>query len=489
MNGLQRSAKEIKRWRDDPITFVREVFKIEPDAWQKDYLLAYNNQQRVAAKACKGPGKTCVQAWCCWHFLLTRPHPKIAATSISADNLADGLWTEMAKWQIKSPLLLELFEWTKTRIYAKNHPETWWMSARTWSKSANAEQQSDTLAGLHADYILFVIDEAGGVPDAVAVAAEAALSTGIECKLLLTGNPTHLSGPLYRACTKEKSYWTVIEITGDPDDPKRSPRISIDWAKKQIKDWGRENSWVLVNVFGRFPPSSLNGLLGPDDMARAMGKQLPPESYNQMPKILGVDVALQGDDRTIIFPRQGLVAFQPKVLRNPDPFVLASTVAHSWDRWEADACFIDNTGGWGSGVISHLEQWGYSPIGVQFAGKADDAQYKNKRAEMAFEAAKWIKSGAALPDIDELTEEATTITYFHTKDQVQITEKKQIKEDLGRSPDLYDALGLTFAYPVAKRDPYAKYKNKTHENNYDPINHEFENGRDTDRTDYNPIGG
>lgn len=490
MQKMQKSREQIARWRHDPVAFVREVFGVEPDPWQKKYLIAYNNNQRVAAKACKGPGKTCVQAWCAWHFLVTRPHPKIAATSISSDNLGDGLWTEMAKWQIKSKLLVDLFVWTKTRIYARQHPETWWMSARSWSKSASAEQQADTLAGLHADYILFIIDEAGGVPDAVAVAAEAALSTGIECKLLLTGNPTHLSGPLYRACTKEKADWIVIEITGDPDDPMRSSRICIEWARKQIRDWGRHNAWVLVNVFGKFPPSSLNGLLGPDDMAAAVKRIVSPDSYNQMPKILGVDVALQGDDRTVIAPRQGIVGFHPKVLRTPKPIEIASVVAHSWDKWEADACFIDNTGGWGSGVISHLEDWGYAPIGIQFAGKADDAQYKNKRAEMAFNFAKWIKAGGCLPDIGELTEESTAITFFHTKDQVQIVEKKQIKEELGRSPDLFDAYGLTFAYPVQKRDPLEKYRNKSPEGNYDPISAEYpehQGGDHMSRSDYNPL--
>jgi phage terminase large subunit len=46
----------------------------------------------------------------------------------------------------------------------------------------------------------------------------------------------------------------VIEITGDPDDPKRSPRVSGQWAREQIEKYGRENPWVLVNVFGSSRP-------------------------------------------------------------------------------------------------------------------------------------------------------------------------------------------------------------------------------------------
>jgi phage terminase large subunit len=149
---------------------------------------------RLALKACKGPGKTAVLSWIAWWFLATRPHPKIAATSISWDNLSDGLWTEMSKWQQKSDFLVKHFEWSKTRISCKAHPETWFMSARSWSKSASSDQQANTLAGLHADFILFILDESGGIPSSVMAAAEAALSTGIECKLIQAGNPTHLSG-------------------------------------------------------------------------------------------------------------------------------------------------------------------------------------------------------------------------------------------------------------------------------------------------------
>src|SRR6185312_13307824 len=125
--SLAEAQSKIRLWRENPPAFVREVFGVTPDPWQDDVLSAFPSQQRVAMKACKGPGKTAVEAWLGWNFLLTRPHPKVAATSITKDNLADNLWTEMAKWQHKSPLLKSAFEWTKTRIFARQHPETWWM--------------------------------------------------------------------------------------------------------------------------------------------------------------------------------------------------------------------------------------------------------------------------------------------------------------------------------------------------------------------------
>ena len=487
--ALEAAASKIRRWRHDPVAFVRENFDIEPDDWQAEFLINYNDNNRTGAKACKGPGKTAVLAWCAWHFLATRPHPKIAATSITGDNLRDGLWTEMSKWQQRSSYLKAAFTWKAERITCNDHPETWWMAARRWSKDAAGEKQADTLAGLHADYILFIIDEAGGVPDAVMAAAEAALATGIECKILICGNPTHLSGPLWRACTSEASMWKMVEITGDPDNPKRSKRISVTWAREQIKKYGADNPWVLVNVFGKFPPASLNALLGPDDVEAAMSRVIRPEAYNFAAKVLGVDVARHGDDRTVIAPRQGLAAFKPVIMRNPDMMQVAGAVAQAINKWEPDAVFVDATGGWGWGVIDRLNELGYEVVGVEFSGKADSRQYFNKRAEMSFQLAHWVKHGGCLPPDRELKEECCAMTYCFKGDRMQLSDKDQIKEDLGRSPDLFDAYMLTFAYPVAKknRNPHAQKRAAVAQSEYHPVTGRMEVPQQN-VDDYNPLG-
>lgn len=447
INQVTPTQAKIKIWRDDPIQMVRELFHMEPDPWQADALMSFAKDRRIAMLASKGVGKTTLLSWCAWNFLLTRPHPKIAATSVSWDNLSDGLWTEMAKWQGKSPLLKEMFEWTKTRIFAKQFPETWYMSARSWSKGADANQQADSLAGLHADYILFILDEVGSIPDAVMAAAEAALSSGIECKLLIAGNPTHLEGPLYRAATTERHLWNVIEINSDPDNPKRSPRVSIEWAREQIQKYSADNPWVLVNVFGRFPPGSLNTLLGVNEVTDAMKRGLREQDYSFAQKRLGVDVARFGDDRTILFPRQGLRAFKPVELRNARSNEIASRIMQAKAKWGSELEFIDDTGGFGSGVIDSLLQAGVTAHGIHFASKAIDTRYLNRRAEMWFGMAEWVKRGGCLPDIPELVRELSTPTYYFQNGKFQIEPKEQIKERLGYSPDIADALCLTFALP------------------------------------------
>ena len=47
----------IRRWREEPIAFVRENFQVEPDAWQLEALAAFADpaKQRISLQACAGP--------------------------------------------------------------------------------------------------------------------------------------------------------------------------------------------------------------------------------------------------------------------------------------------------------------------------------------------------------------------------------------------------------------------------------------------------
>jgi hypothetical protein len=440
-------VERLATWRDNPVAFVRDVFNVEPDEWQKSVLTAFPTHNRICMKASKGVGKSTVEAWCIWNFLLTRPNPKIAVTSVSEANLTDGLWTELAKWYQTSAVLRAGFTFSKTRIESKSNPEVWWCSARTWPKSADSSAQADTLAGLHADYLLFVLDEVGGIPDAVMATAEAGLSTGIETKLLIGGNPTTVDGPLYRICTRERHMWFVQEVNGDPDALDRSPRVDIKWARQQIEKFGKDNPWVLVNVYGKFPPSSLNLLIGPDEISAAMRRTVHEAEVKYAQKKLGVDVARFGDDRTILARRQGLMAFPMDELRNARSFDIAARVMKIKSEWNTDIEFIDDTGGYGAGVVDTLFQSGQTPHGVNFSSRPINNHYYNKRAEMWFEMCEWIKRGGCLPNDPELARELTCATYTFKNGKLIIEDKDQIKSRLGFSPDKADALALTFALP------------------------------------------
>ncbi len=434
------AASTIKRWRERPDHMVRELFKVEPDIWQAKALMAFPHSPRLAMPAAAGPGKTAVLAWIGWNFILTRPHPKIGVTSVSGGNLKSALWSEFAFWRGKSKLLQSQFEQTSKEIYHREHRETWKMEARSWPKDADESQVGNALRGLHAEYVMWLLDESGAYPDSLMPVAENIFAGAPkEAHIVQAGNPTHTSGPLYYACTRARKLWEVIKVTGDPDDPDRSPRIAIEHARAQIEQYGRDDPWVKVNIFGEFPERSINALLGLLDIEKALARKYQEADIERSPRILGVDVAREGLDRSVIFPRQGLVAFAPKVMRNVNSIQGAGQVARTWHDWNVDATFIDNTGGFGAGWIDQLSLLNRHAIGVGFSERAEDKRYANRRAEMYFRMAEWVKNGGCLPNVPGLMEELVETNYTFKGDALLLEPKDAIKARLGRSPDCFVA--------------------------------------------------
>lgn len=209
-----------------------------------------------------------------------------------------------------------------------------------------------------------------------------------------------------------------------------------------------------------FSASVENALITLESVKAAMDRQPAEESYFFAPRVLGVDVARTGGDRCAMFPRQGLCAFKPRAFR-PKAIVgdavlmeVAGIVAKAIDDWKPHAVFIDRTG-LGHGVVDRLAQLQYKVIGVDFGAKATDPKFANKRAEMWRAMAGWVQDGGCLPNdhglIAELT--APTFSYADASNRFALEAKDDIKERLGVSPDLADALALTFAAPVAIPEP------------------------------------
>lgn len=450
------AIEKIRTWRQNPIEFVKDNFQVEPDEWQRDALLAVGGdtqaRRRLVLRACTGPGKSAVLAWIGWHrlacFAMPGEHPKGAALSGEGrDNLSDNLWAELAKWQSRSKFLLREFTWTKSQIYATRYQSTWFLSARSYPKDANAEAIGQSLSGLHSKFPFVLLDETGGMPTTVGQKAEQIFTGGVQDGLIAqAGNPTSTDGLLYHACT----HWddtTIIKITADPDDPKRTPRVDPEHAKEMITKYGRDNAWVKATILGEFPETGINTLLSLDEVETSMARVLREEDYNQAQKRIGVDVARFGLDSTYLAPRQGLRAFNPVEMRNARTNEIAARVVLAKHKWKSEMELIDDTGGFGSGVVDSLLQAGHHAVAVNFSGKAADSKYLNARAEMWFRMAEWVKRGGQLPPMPQFSRQFTTPTYTFVNGKFQLEPKEQIKKRLGFSPDYADALALTFYHP------------------------------------------
>lgn len=470
---------DIERWRWDPIAFVMEVFAVgceaargEPlklDGWQENFLRALvGPKRRVAAKACKGPGKTAALAWTGWWFLTTRQHPKGAATSITGDNLDDGLWTELATWRSYSPLLQSMFEHKAESIESIDHPEDWYLSKRTFRQDADKTKQAETLAGLHAPSVFLLLDEVGSYPDGVFGAADAIFNVkGVDGLIAAAGNATSIDGPLYKICTDDADKWHVEEITGDPDEPNRSRRIDEAEARAAIAKYGREDTIVMVNYLGKFPPRSGNRLLGPDDISAAERRNTPERIWKQEVMVWGLDVAGEGldPDEAVLYRRQGPIAFTPRTWRNRKTDDLADEVTVMYAQAVSDErrgkgqaprkIFVDRTG-LGRGTYDRLRTLISSEIviGIDFGGVAlDETQYDDRATEMYCLASEWVREIGCLPSgrpnlRRDLTSRKIGTVTNHGRTRRKIESKKDLLKRGIQSPDEGDGLVLTFAAPV-----------------------------------------
>ena len=200
-----------------------------------------------------------------------------------------------------------------------------------------------------------------------------------------------------------------------------------------------------------FSAAQDNGLIPIDDIRAAANKFYRESEYMGAPLIYGIDVARFGSDASVIFKRRGLVAFEPIVIRKFDNMALADRIAVEMAKEKPEAVFIDS--GAGQGVIDRLRQMRFDVVEVPFGAQAiDKEQFANRRMEMWWHMAQWIKQGGAIPPDPVLQGDLGAPTYGYTPKGPKILEAKdKLKERIGRSPDLADALALTFAAPVAPK--------------------------------------
>lgn len=192
----------------------------------------------------------------------------------------------------------------------------------------------------------------------------------------------------------------------------------------------------------------------------AIGRHYDKSDYEMSAKVIGVDVARFGDDRSVIQKRQGLCVHEPIVLKQLDNMELADRVAHEINQFKPDAVFVDL--GQGQGVIDRLRQLGFDIVGVNFGGKSSHERYANKATQMWVETKKALEDGLALPpSFDEYLTELSGRTYSFQSNGKIIIESKDKMRNRFRSPDLADALVLTYAQPV---QPYIDVLHNVPEN-------------------------
>lgn len=483
---LFRAAASCRR---DPLRYVRLAYPwgvkggpLEkwkgPDDWQIEVLecigdnLSRKKPLLIAVAGGNGPGKSALAAWVIDWAMTTAADTRINLTANTGVQLSTKTWPEVSKWQ-KMSLFGHWFDLQHRRLRSADpkHYDTWRCDAITWE-----EASSEAFQGLHnaGKRLLAVFDESSAIPPAIWEAQEGSLTdVDTEIVWLCLGNPTRATGR-FRECFpggRHAASWRTFKI-----DTRHARMANQDQIAEWIKVYGLEHDFVRVRVLSEFPNASSTQFIATDLVEGAAAVDRDPMVTIYDALVVGVDVAAQGDDKSVIRFRRGRDGrtIPPIKFRGLDMMQLAARIAEVNEKHRPDAIFIDQ-GNMGLGVVDRCRQLQLPVFGIDFGSNPDtlDGAYYNKRAEMWGKVREWLPFGM-IDDDPELKADLTAVEYGsklkNGRDAILLERKVDMKKRGLASPDDGDALALTFAHPVAPSDHTSQLTHKPrHQVEYDPF--------------------
>jgi hypothetical protein len=256
-------------------------------------------------------------------------------------------------------------------------------------------------------------------------------------------------GPEFEMDPEETDYAETYGVTPEQMAWRRH-KIATD-LESDLSLWKREYPATPEEAFEAGMEGSYITAI---EVAKATKPEFTPEAEGA--RIIGVDVAEYGEDKTVICRRQGRVVHELEVHKKWGTMQTAGRVAQIIDDWDPDSVNIDATGV-GSGTADRLIEMGYEQVikRVHNGGAAQRPElYNRKRDEQWGDMREWLRElPCKLPDDKKLTAELCSPRYsYDSSRRLRIEPKEHMKEQRGLpSPDRADALALTFAYPIQPR--------------------------------------
>lgn len=509
-------ADALALYRDDPLGYVmfnwdwehdesiqivelqepwrsRYGCKYGPDKWACEFLEELGREIRKRGFTGKtavppiqfttasghGIGKSVLVAWLTKFILDTRPRSRGTITANTDVQLRTKTWAALGSWHAKS-LTVDWFDYSAGRgsmaLRSKLEPQDWFATAQTCR-----EENSESFAGQHAATAtsFYIFDEASGVPDKIFEVRKGGLMTG-EPMTFDFGNPTNNTGAFFENCIGNQAHRYIVRMI----DARDVAITNKGEQQKMIDDYGIDSDIVKVRVLGQFPKMGSTQFISTADVVEAGLRELPPTDYNA-PMVLGVDVARFGDDETVIKARHGFDArsWPAERYNGLDTVQVTGKVVERYRFFtnlglKPSAIFVDG-GGLGAGVVDQLRALGYPVIEVGFGNKPTDASlYRYKSDEMWGEMRKALAGNLCIPrpagagsEGTDLKDQLTQRLFGYTKqgNKIHLETKDDLKKRGLSSPDVGDALALTYAQHVA------------------PLNTSRSNARANVRNDYNPL--
>lgn len=458
----------------DPVVWAHDKLGIDLYSVQERICRAVQEHDRTAVRSSHEIGKSFVAAvLACW-WIDTHPIGSafVVTTAPSRAQLVTVLWREinrifkLAERRAKDGLI-------KAALPGRMNQTEWWIGNEIVGQGRKpADWDTDAFQGIHAEYVLAIIDEANGVPKPMWTGVEGVTSNDTS-KVLAVGNPDDPESEFARVSGvgKVNSIWFSFKIsafdtpawTGEKVHPKLlRVLVGKKWVADREEDWGKDSALYVSRVLGEFPDiENVKSKIVPitaliaclDEPEPAQAKKL-----RRTPVVLGMDVAAGGDE-TVLRERRGAFAGRSWNAKTPDGQDAVDLAIKAVVESGATRIHVDEIG-WGWGIVTAINQAlrakkiRCSAYGINVSRKASRPDlFVNLRAELWWMARDLTKQGGwVLHGMEHQEATVSQLTDPHwataTGGRIKVEEKAETIKRLGRSPDDADALILAYAHPA-----------------------------------------
>ncbi len=349
----------------------------------------------------------------------------------------------------------------------------WFARAKTSSK-----ENTEALAGVHADWVFLNVDEASGVEEPIFETMEGALTSGNTIVFLIS-NGTRSLGYFYDSHHKDKERWQCYSFSSLD-----SPRVDQKFVDNIVAKYGTDSVQYAIRVLGEFPDEGIMDDKGYVQLFNEKDLHFAPydAAWQPVGRVqAGLDASGEGQDKTEWAVRDRMRAAIVAEEETSTPSSMALRSITLVDKYDVDPFdFMIDAFGKGQDVGMEIalatskqkRPWRVTPlnVGEPCAVDSDSILYMNIRAMLYYKFMMWCRNGGELVDSPRLRDQLLSIRYRRTANgRIQIMDKVSMKKLGFPSPDKADAIALTFFRPdnqVVRRSRWGEERGN--EESFDP---------------------
>jgi len=478
------------RYRDDPVGFCGDILGIELWERQREILESVRDHPLTSAKSGHRIGKSTAAAAAALWFYSSFDDARVIMTAPTARQVEGILWRDLRKLHGRAGRCVECKRADPAGLRTPSpcphsalldgelglRPATGLVSENFREVRGYTAKDVEAITGTAGANLLFVMDEASGVADAIYEGLEGnragwAEEAGVMVRLLLTGNPTKTSGEFYESHEhpKKKLVYSRITVSSRESPNVAAGRVVIpglataDWIAQMEAKYGADSAFVKVRVDGEFPLGEDGKAFPIDLITRSQERWEETDAIG--PLYVGIDPAGESGmgDEACMSARRGLkqLALHTWLGLTPEAHavhlldLIAEFSPHPRER---AIVVVDSEGAVGARVYSHLTVIASRP-GARFElhrvrasehAVREPMTFDRIRDELAHSLGIWIREGGAILEDEQLETELHALEWQRwTGGKLKITPKRTLRKILGRSPDRYDATALSTWEPLS----------------------------------------